>query len=99
LQRDDSQERCVLPYLPPHAAGQFRRLRAALQTHHLSTFGGRTLEHPAAGEPWEYQVLMEVRDEAGKVVSRQIIGVGALHRGEKRIFSLRVEMAPAPISN
>ena len=58
-----------------------------------------TLEHPAAGEPWEYQVLMEVRDEAGKVVSRQIIGVGALHRGEKRIFSLRVEMAPAPISN
>jgi hypothetical protein len=58
-----------------------------------------TLEHPGAGEPLEYQVLMEVRDDAGKLLTRQVIGVGALHPAEKRIFSLRVEMTPATSSN
>src|SRR6266542_2620647 len=58
-----------------------------------------TLEHPGAGEPLEYQVLMEVRDDAGKLLSRQVIGIGALHPAEKRIFSLRVEMTPATSSN
>jgi len=42
---------------------------------------------------------MEVRDDAGKLVSRQVIGIGALHPAEKRIFSLRVEMTPATSSN
>jgi hypothetical protein len=55
-----------------------------------------TLQNPGTGEPLEYQLLMEVRDDAGKLLSRQIIGVGALHPAEKRIFSLRVEMTPAP---
>jgi hypothetical protein len=58
-----------------------------------------TLEHPDAGDPLEYQVLMEVRDGAGKLLSRQVIGIGALHPAEKRIFSLRVEMTPATSSN
>jgi hypothetical protein len=57
-----------------------------------------TLGHPGAGEPLEYQVLMEVRDDAGKVLSRQIMGIGAVHPAEKRIFSLRVEMTAAPSS-
>jgi hypothetical protein len=54
-----------------------------------------TIEHPGAGSPLEYQVLMEIRDDAGKVVSRQIVGVGALLPSEKRVFSLRVEMSDA----
>jgi hypothetical protein len=58
-----------------------------------------TLEHPGAGDPLEYQVLMEVRDDAGKLLSRQVIGIGALRLAEKRIFSLRVEMTPATSSN
>ena len=58
-----------------------------------------TLEHSGAGDPWEYQVLMEVRDDTGKLLSRQMIGVGALQAAEKRIFSLRVEMSPATPSN
>ena len=58
-----------------------------------------TLEYPGAGDPLEYQVLMEVRDDAGKLLSRQVIGIGALHPAEKRIFSLRVEMTPATSSN
>jgi hypothetical protein len=58
-----------------------------------------TFEHPGAGEALEYQVLMEVRDEAGKLLTRQVIGVGALRLAEKRIFSLRVEMTPATSAN
>lgn len=54
-----------------------------------------TLQNPGGGDPLEYQVLMEVRDDTGKLLSRQIIGVGALHASEKRIFSLRIEMSSA----
>lgn len=43
----------------------------------------------------EYFLLMEVRDEAGKVISRQSVGVGAIPRAQKRIFSLRIETTPA----
>jgi hypothetical protein len=42
---------------------------------------------------------MEVRDEAGKVLSRQCVGVGALREGERRLLSLQVEMSPAPASD
>ncbi|MPZ77114.1 MAG: hypothetical protein GEU77_11385 [Deltaproteobacteria bacterium] len=54
-----------------------------------------TINHPGAGEAVEYFILMEVRDEAGKIISRQSLGVGALHQAEKRIFTLRVEMSSA----
>jgi hypothetical protein len=43
----------------------------------------------------EYFLLMEVRDEAGKVISRQSVGVGAIPQATKRIFSLRIETTPA----
>jgi hypothetical protein len=58
-----------------------------------------TLAHPGRGDPLEYQVLMEVRDDSGKLLSSQMIGVGALHAAEKRIFSLRVEVSPVTSSN
>jgi uncharacterized protein YbaR (Trm112 family) len=58
-----------------------------------------TLAHPEPGEPLEYQVLMEVRDETGKLLSRQCVGVGALREGERRLLSLQVEMSPVPASN
>jgi hypothetical protein len=54
-----------------------------------------TIDHAGAGEAREYFILMEVRDESGKLLSRQSLGVGALQRTEKRVFSLRVEMASA----
>jgi hypothetical protein len=54
-----------------------------------------TIRHPGDGEVLEYSILMEVRDETGKLLSRQTLGVGALKRAEKRTFSLRVEVAPA----
>jgi len=57
------------------------------------------LKNSSENEVLEYFVLMEVRDESGKLLSRQSVGVGAIPRAEKRIFSLRVEIAPATIAN
>jgi hypothetical protein len=54
-----------------------------------------TVNHPGNGQTLEYSVLIEVHDETGKLISRQIVGVGALRRAEKRAFSLRVEVSPA----
>ncbi len=56
------------------------------------------INHPDDGEALEYCIFMEVRDGAGKLLSRQTVGVGALHRAEKRIFSLRVEMSSSQSS-
>jgi len=57
------------------------------------------LKNSSENEVLEYFVLMEVRDESGKLMSRQSVGVGAIPRAEKRIFSLRVEIAPALVAN
>lgn len=53
-----------------------------------------TIQHPDAGEPWEYSVVLSVRDENGAEVSRQVVGVGALAPLEQRTFNLAVEMFP-----
>ena len=71
--------------------------RSTLTTCPLLVEG--TLQNPATCDILEYQVVMEVRDDVGKLLSRQIIGVGALHASEKRVFSLRVEMSSAASNN
>ena len=57
------------------------------------------LKNSSKNEVLEYFLLMEVRDESGKLLSRQTVGVGAIPGAEKRVFSLRVEMAPAAVAN
>jgi hypothetical protein len=57
-----------------------------------------TINNPGNQEVMEYSIFMEIRDENGKLVSKQTVGVGALHRAEKRTFSLRVEVfSPARV--
>ena len=56
-----------------------------------------TIRHPDAGEPWEYSVVLSVRNERGEEVSRQVVGVGALQPREQRTFNLAVEVfCPTP---
>jgi hypothetical protein len=51
--------------------------------------------HPAtAAEPWEYFVVIAVRNERGEEVARQVVNVGALRNAEKRTFTLSVEVMP-----
>ncbi len=51
-----------------------------------------TIRHPNAGDPWEYSVVLSVRDENGTEISRQVVGVGALRPHELRTFDLAVEI-------
>jgi len=50
------------------------------------------IRHPASGEAWEYSVLVQVRNERGEEIARQVVGVGALQPAEQRTFTLTVEV-------
>jgi hypothetical protein len=52
------------------------------------------IQHPPREEPWEYFVVIAVRNDRGEEVTRQVVGVGALQGTEKRTFSFSVEVLP-----
>ena len=52
------------------------------------------IRHPPLEEPWEYFVVISVRNDRGEEVTRQVVNVGALHSTEKRTFTLSVDMLP-----
>ncbi len=52
------------------------------------------IRHPADGGAWEYSVVLTIRDDEGKELARQVVGVGAMFAGEERSFSLSVEVMP-----
>jgi len=53
------------------------------------------IAHPStATAPWEYFVVISVRNERGEEVTRQVVNVGALQNAEKRTFTLSVEVMP-----
>jgi hypothetical protein len=54
-----------------------------------------TIKHPAVGEPWEYSVLLSIRNDRGEEIARQVVGVGALHSNQQRTFTLAVEVFAA----
>jgi hypothetical protein len=56
------------------------------------------IKHPPNEEPWEYTVVVYVRNERGEEVARHVINVGALAKAEERVVSLSVDvMPPRPI--
>ena len=52
------------------------------------------IRHPPLQEPWEYFVVIAIRNDRGEEVTRQVVSVGALHSTEKRTFALSVEVLP-----
>lgn len=50
-----------------------------------------TVRHGGGAQPWEYSVVVTVRNARGEEVSRQVVGVGPLPPGEERTFTLAVE--------
>jgi hypothetical protein len=60
------------------------------------------VRHPPLEEPWEYFVVIAIRNDRGEEVARQVVNVGVLQSTEKRTFALSVEMLPAqapPLAN
>ena len=53
------------------------------------------IRHPPQQEPWEYYVVIAVRNDRGEEVARQVVNVGVLAGTEKRTFTLSVDVLPA----
>jgi hypothetical protein len=53
-----------------------------------------TIAHTPASEPCEYCVVLEVRNDRGEPMARQVVGVGVLQSGEVRRLNVSVEMLP-----
>ena len=51
-----------------------------------------TIRHPPTEAPWEYSVLVQVRDAQGAILAKQVVGIGAIQPGDARTFTLQVEM-------
>jgi len=52
------------------------------------------ITHVPAEEPWEYTVVVYIRNEKNEEVARHVINVGALAKSEERVVSLAVEVMP-----
>jgi hypothetical protein len=59
-----------------------------------------TIAHTKVSEPCEYCVVLDVRDDRGEQLTRQVVGVGVLQSGERRRLNVSVEMLPvrAPVA-
>lgn len=53
-----------------------------------------SIRHPSDAAPWEYSVVVTVRNERGDEIARKLVDVGAMQPDELRSFSLSVEVAP-----
>jgi hypothetical protein len=53
------------------------------------------IRHPPLEEPWEYFVVISIRNDRGEEVTRQVVNVGALQSSEKRTFTLSVDLLPS----
>jgi hypothetical protein len=51
-----------------------------------------TVTHPANEPPWEYSLVIAVRNERGEEINRQVISVGALQPGDARAVSLTMQV-------
>ena len=72
-----------------------RRLRPAFSA--LRVEGG--FKHPAGGEPWEYAVVVSIRNDRGEELARKVVGVGALapNEGRQVMVSVDVFTATGPV--
>ena len=50
------------------------------------------IRHPAHAQPWEYSIVLTIRDDRGEELARQVLGVGAIKPSEERSFELSVEV-------
>jgi hypothetical protein len=82
----------------PACRGHLRYDEAALQRAKTATTPLRIdgIVSPPAGEtPYEYSLVLSIRNERGEEITRQVVGVGALYADEQRTFTVQVEMTEA----
>jgi hypothetical protein len=53
------------------------------------------IRHPADADPWEYTVIVTIKNGRGEEIARKLIGVGALDASDQCTFALTVEAVEA----
>jgi hypothetical protein len=53
-----------------------------------------SIHHSARDESCEYCVVISITNGKGEKIARQVVGVGALHPGEKHKYSFSVDLMP-----
>jgi hypothetical protein len=53
-----------------------------------------SIHYPSPDEQCEYSVVISITNEKGEKIARQVIGVGALHPGERHNYSFSIDMMP-----
>ena len=70
--------------------------KAIVERRAQPTFSALRVEgafrHPAGGDPWEYSIVISVRNDRGEEVARKVVGVGALQQNEGRTVTLSVDV-------
>jgi hypothetical protein len=51
-----------------------------------------TLRHPAGEDPWEYSVVIAVRNQKGEEVARHVVSIGSLSGNDARAVELSVDV-------
>jgi hypothetical protein len=51
-----------------------------------------TIRHPAAGEAWEYSIVLSILGAEGQEITKQVVSVGALNPHEQRTFKVAVDV-------
>jgi hypothetical protein len=51
-----------------------------------------TVHHPDNEAPWEYSLVVAIRNQRGEEIDRKVIGVGALSAGDERTISVNLEV-------
>jgi hypothetical protein len=51
-----------------------------------------TIRHPAGNTPWEYSVVITIRNQKGEEVARQMVGIGSMSGNDLRTFDLSVDV-------
>lgn len=54
-----------------------------------------SIRHPPDGDPWEYTVVLSIRNDRDEEIAHKLIGVGAITPNEQRTFTLTVEAVSA----
>jgi hypothetical protein len=55
-----------------------------------------SMRHPADGDPWEYTVVVTIRNDRGEEIARKLVGVGAINRNEQHTFTVTIEAVSVP---
>ena len=51
-----------------------------------------TLRHPANEDPWEYSVVIAVRNQKGEEVARHVVSIGSMSGNDARAVELSVDV-------